>query len=61
VRRITECPDIDPAYAVRLLSTNTLEFYGPRLRNRIEPYLKTQRPQLAAPERHAPQQVAPPA
>jgi uncharacterized protein len=58
VRRITEAPDIDPAYAVRLLSTNTLEFYGPRLRNRIEPYLKTQRLQLAAPERHAP---APPA
>jgi hypothetical protein len=49
VRRITESPDIDPDYAVRLLSTNTLEFYGPRLQKRIEPYLRTQRLQLAPP------------
>ena len=50
VRRITESPDIDADYAVRLLSTNTLEFYGPRLRTRIEPLLRTQRPQLQGPD-----------
>ena len=30
-------PEVDPDYAVRLLSTNALEFYGRRLRQRIDP------------------------
>lgn len=35
VRGIAENPKIDPDYAVRLLSTNTLDFYGDRLKTRI--------------------------
>jgi hypothetical protein len=50
VRRITESPDIGAEYAVRLLSSNTLEFYGPRLRTRIEPLLRGARPQLEGPK-----------
>ncbi len=36
VRLVAERPGIDPDYALRLLSENALDFYGPRLRNRIE-------------------------
>ena len=50
VKRITEHPQIDIDYAVRLLSTNTLRFYGPRLRQRIEPLLRSQRLLLEAPK-----------
>ncbi len=35
VGRIANNPEIDADYAVRLLSTNTLEFYGDRLKRRI--------------------------
>ena len=35
VSRIADHPEIDADYAVRLLSTNTLEFYGNRLKRRI--------------------------
>lgn len=35
VGRIADNPDIDADYATRLLSTNTLAFYGDRLRRRI--------------------------
>ncbi len=34
---IADRPGIEPDYAVRLLSTNALEFYGERLRRRIKP------------------------
>jgi predicted TIM-barrel fold metal-dependent hydrolase len=53
VRRITESPDIDPDYAIRLLSTNTLAFYGPRLQTRIEPLLSKYRLQLEGPKQAA--------
>ena len=43
VKRISENPQIDSDYAVRLLSTNTLRFYGPRLRQRIEPLMHAER------------------
>ena len=43
VKRITENPRIDVDYAVRLLSSNTLRFYGRRLRHRIELLLRSQR------------------
>jgi hypothetical protein len=49
VKRIIENPQIDEEYAVRLLSTNTLNFYGERLKRRIEPLLCSQRPQLEGP------------
>jgi predicted TIM-barrel fold metal-dependent hydrolase len=49
VKRITENPRIDLEYAMRLLSANTLRFYGPRLRQRIEPLLGSQRPRLEGP------------
>ena len=49
VKRVTDSPHLEPDYAVRLLSTNTLEFYGPRLHTRIEPYLRTQRLQIEGP------------
>jgi predicted TIM-barrel fold metal-dependent hydrolase len=52
VKRITENPQIDLDYATRLLSSNTLRFYGPRLRQRIEPLLRSQRLLL---EGHTPQ------
>jgi hypothetical protein len=35
VKRVAENPQIDPAYAVQLLSANALRFYGPRLKERI--------------------------
>jgi uncharacterized protein len=50
VKRITENRLIDMDYAVRLLSTNTLRFYGPRLRKRIEPLLRSQRLMLEGPK-----------
>ena len=37
VSLIVDRPGIEPDHAVRLLSTNALEFYGERLRKRIEP------------------------
>ena len=37
VGRVANRPGIDPDYAVRLLSTNALDFYGDRLQHRIEP------------------------
>ena len=37
VGRVANRPGIDSDYAVRLLSTNTLDFYGDRLQRRIEP------------------------
>jgi len=43
VRRVTENPQIDPEYARRLLSANTLRFYGPRLKQRVAPLLRSQR------------------
>ena len=49
VKRITENPQIDIDYAMRLLSANTLRFYGPRLRRRIEPLLRSQRLLLDGP------------
>ena len=49
VKRITENPQIDIDYAVRLLSANTLRFYGPRLRQRIEPLMRSQRLLLEGP------------
>ncbi len=39
VKRVSENPEIDMPYALRLLSTNTLRFYGPRLQQRIAPLL----------------------
>ncbi len=42
VKRVITNPQIDPEYAVRLLSSNALAFYGPRLMERIEPLLRTQ-------------------
>jgi predicted TIM-barrel fold metal-dependent hydrolase len=36
VGMVAERPGVDPDYAVRLLSQNALDFYGPRLRSRIE-------------------------
>jgi predicted TIM-barrel fold metal-dependent hydrolase len=36
VRLVAERPGVDPEYAVRLLSENALDFYGPRLRSRID-------------------------
>jgi uncharacterized protein len=50
VKRITENPQIDIDYAVRLLSANTLRFYGARLRQRIEPLLRSQRLLLEGPK-----------
>jgi predicted TIM-barrel fold metal-dependent hydrolase len=49
VKRITENPQIDIDYAVRLLSANTLRFYGPRLRQRIDPLLRSHRLLLEGP------------
>jgi predicted TIM-barrel fold metal-dependent hydrolase len=42
VKRVITEPRIDPEYAVRLLFTNTVTFYGRRLRERIDPLLRTQ-------------------
>lgn len=50
VKRITENPRIDMDYAVRLLSANTLRFYGPRLKHRIQPLLRRQRLLLEGPK-----------
>jgi hypothetical protein len=50
VKRISEHPQIDGDYAVRLLSANTLRFYGPRLRQRIEPLMGSQGPLLEPPK-----------
>lgn len=50
VRRVTESPHIEPHYAQRLLSTNTLDFYGRRLRARLEPLLRSVRPELEEPK-----------
>jgi hypothetical protein len=36
VGRVANRPGIDPDYAVQLLSTNALDFYGERLKRRIE-------------------------
>ncbi len=49
VKRVLENPQIEPDYAVRLLSTNTLAFYGPRLQQRIEPLMRGQRLQIEGP------------
>ncbi|GIW40665.1 MAG: hypothetical protein KatS3mg076_1242 [Candidatus Binatia bacterium] len=49
VKRITQNPRISPDYAERLLSRNALEFYGWRLRERIEPYVRSQRKLLEGP------------
>ncbi len=49
VKRITENPQIDIDYAARLLSSNTLRFYGPRLKQRIEPLLRPRRLLLEGP------------
>ena len=35
VKLVSGKPDVDTAYAVRLLSSNALEFYGDRLRSRV--------------------------
>lgn len=35
VQLVAERPGVDANYAIRLLSTNTLDFYGPRLRDRL--------------------------
>ena len=43
MNRVGDNPQIDPDYAVRLLSANTLRFYGPRLQQRIEPLPGVQR------------------
>jgi len=50
VKRVSENPRIDVDYAGRLLSTNTLHFYGPRLQQRIEPFLRSRRLQLEGPK-----------
>jgi len=50
VKRISEHPQIDFEYAKRLLSSNTLHFYGPRLKQRIEPLLRSQRLLLEGPK-----------
>jgi len=50
VKRISENPQIDGDYGVRLLSANTLRFYGPRLRQRIEPLMRSQRLVLEPPQ-----------
>jgi predicted TIM-barrel fold metal-dependent hydrolase len=46
VGRVANRGEVDPDYAVRLLSTNTLDFYGERLRRRIGP--RPRRQALAA-------------
>lgn len=43
VKRVSENPRIEMAYALRLLSTNTLRFYGPRLQERIAPLMQGRR------------------
>jgi len=60
VKRITENPRIDLDFAGRLLSANTLRFYGPRLRRRIEPLMRSQRLLLEAPRPSAGSPAAPP-
>ena len=49
VKRVVENDAIDADYAVRLLSSNTLAFYGPRLERRIEPLLRGRRLQIEGP------------
>ena len=56
VKRISENPQIDRDYAVRLLSENTLRFYGPRLKRRIEPPTRSQELRLEPPK--SPAQMA---
>lgn len=43
VKRVSENPQIEMEYALRLLSTNTLRFYGPRLQQRIAPIMQGRR------------------
>jgi hypothetical protein len=43
VKRVSENPQIDMEYALRLLSTNTLRFYGQRLQQRIAPLMQNRR------------------
>jgi predicted TIM-barrel fold metal-dependent hydrolase len=53
VKRVSENPSIDADYARRLLSANTLAFYGPRLHKRIEPMLRSQRLLIEGPREAA--------
>jgi hypothetical protein len=53
LRQVTERPDIDPDYALRLLSANACALYGPRFRARIEPILRAHRPLLEGPSEPA--------
>jgi uncharacterized protein len=50
VKRVSENPRIDLEYAERLLSANSLRFYGPRLAQRIEPLLRSQRLLIEGPK-----------
>jgi len=43
MKRVGGNPQIDPDYAVRLLSANALRFCDPQLQQRIEPLVRAQR------------------
>jgi predicted TIM-barrel fold metal-dependent hydrolase len=58
VKRVVENPQIDMDYAQRLLSANTLRFYGPRLKERIAPLCGTARPLIEAPREPAAAETA---